>query len=206
MNDRIENGVVVGNYFNKYESKNPIARYLVGGFMTEVLDLVRSVAPASIHEVGCGEGFLTIEIAKLGFPIRGSDISRNMLAEAETRAAGSDLSIPFKPSPLEALERGADAAELVVCCEVLEHLTDPEVALDKLAELASPHLLCSVPREPLWRVMNMARMKYWADLGNTPGHLNHWSRRGFLSFLERRFEVLEVRAPLPWTIALCRTR
>jgi hypothetical protein len=41
------------------------------------------------------------------------------------------------------------------------------------------------------------------DLGNTPGHLNHWTRRGFVSFLESRFEVVSVRTPLPWTMALC---
>ena len=39
------------------------------------------------------------------------------------------------------------------------------------------HLLVSVPREPLWRALNMLRGAYWRALGNTPGHLNHWSKR-----------------------------
>ena len=86
----------------------------------------------------------------------------------------------------------------------LEHLEDPAGALDVLAGLARPWLLASVPREPLWRVLNCARGKYWADWGNTPGHLQHWSRSGFLAFLERRFQVVEARSPLPWTVALCR--
>ena len=38
-------------------------------------------------------------------------------------------------------------------------------------------LLVSVPREPLWRGLNMARGAYMRDLGNTPGHVNHWSKR-----------------------------
>jgi len=63
-----------------------------------------------------------------------------------------------------------------------------------------------VPREPIWRILNIARGKYIGDLGNTPGHVNHWSRRGFIDLLSRRFDVVEVRSPLPWTMALCRVR
>ena len=36
-----------------------------------------------------------------------------------------------------------------------------------------------MPREPLWRGLNMARGAYLKDLGNTPGHVNHWSKRSF---------------------------
>jgi hypothetical protein len=49
-----------------------------------------------------------------------------------------------------------------------------------MARCAERHLLVSVPREPLWRMLNMARGAYWPALGNTPGHLNHWSRRSFV--------------------------
>ncbi len=88
---------------------------------------------------------------------------------------------------------------------MLEHLDDPEAALGTLARMARPWLLVSVPREPAWRAMNMARLKYLGDLGNTPGHLGHWSKRGFIRFLEREVEVVEVATPLPWTMALCRS-
>ena len=79
-------------------------------------------------------------------------------------------------------------------------------ALDVLAKLARPHLIASVPREPLWRILNVARGRYWSELGNTPGHLQHWSRTTFIALLQQRFEVIEVRNPLPWTMALCRAR
>jgi hypothetical protein len=76
--------------------------------------------------------------------------------------------------------------------------------LDRLEALAAPWLIVSVPREPLWRGLNLARLSYVGALGNTPGHLNHWSKRGFLRFLESRVDVVETRNPLPWTMALCR--
>ena len=62
----------------------------------------------------------------------------------------------------------------------------------------------SVPREPLWRGLNMARGAYWRSLGNTPGHVNHWSKRSFVSLLSRYGEVEEARSPFPWTMLLVR--
>jgi hypothetical protein len=127
-----------------------------------------------------------------------------VLEEARRRAAAVDVEIHFEATPIEELDPERHAAELVVCCEVLEHLEDADRALDVLAGLARPWLIASVPREPLWRALNLARLSYVSDLGNTPGHLNHWSRGGFVRFLTRRFEVIELRSPTPWTMVLCR--
>ena len=52
------------------------------------------------------------------------------------------------------------ADELIVCCEVLEHLVDAEGALDVVAGLARPWAILSVPREPLWRALNLLRLAY----------------------------------------------
>ena len=73
-----------------------------------------------------------------------------------------------------------------------------------MARCAQRHLLVSVPREPLWRMLNMARGAYVAQLGNTPGHLNHWSKRSFTALLQARGEVVQVRSPFPWTMLLVR--
>jgi hypothetical protein len=59
-----------------------------------------------------------------------------------------------------------------------------------------------VPREPIWRLLNMMRGKYIGSLGNTPGHLQHWSTSEFRKFVAPVFNVVEVRTPLPWTILL----
>lgn len=158
------------------------------------------------HEVGCGEGELTRRLAERGLRVRGSDASPEVIEEARARAEAAGVRAEFRAAPVEELEPARDAAELIVCCEVMEHLPDPNGALAVVASLASPWAIVSVPREPLWRALNMARLKYLGSLGNTPGHLNHWSRRSFARFLEPRFEVVEVRAPLPWTMALCRAR
>ena len=50
----------------------------------------------------------------------------------------------------------------------------------------------------------MARGSYWGSLGNTPGHVNHWSKRSFASMLSRHGTVEEARSPFPWTMLLVR--
>ena len=39
-------------------------------------------------------------------------------------------------------------------------------------------------------------------VGNTPGHLNHWSARSLRALLSGTGEVREVRSPFPWTMVL----
>jgi 2-polyprenyl-3-methyl-5-hydroxy-6-metoxy-1,4-benzoquinol methylase len=193
-----------GNVYDKYSSLHPIERRLVSGFLAQFDQLVDRTGAGEAHEVGCGEGELALRLAAGGLQVRGSDAFTAVIGEARRRAAAVGAEIDYETKPVEELDPDRDAAELVVCCEVLEHLEDPEAALETLGELARPWLIVSVPREPLWRALNVARLKYVRDLGNTPGHLHHWSRGAFLRFLGRRLEVVEVRNPLPWTMALCR--
>ena len=88
--------------------------------------------------------------------------------------------------------------------EVLEHVPNPEHTVAEMARVASGHLLVSVPREPVWRMTNLARGAYLRELGNTPGHLNHWSKAAFTRLLAQHGEVVEARSPFPWTMLLVR--
>ena len=52
------------------------------------------------------------------------------------------------------------------------------------------------------RALNLARGAYVRQLGNTPGHVNHWSQRRFERLLARHGRVVAVRSPFPWTMLL----
>jgi 2-polyprenyl-3-methyl-5-hydroxy-6-metoxy-1,4-benzoquinol methylase len=201
---RTEGGIVVGNAYDKFGTRNPIARVLVRGFMASLDALVARTGAQEVHEVGCGEGNLAARLRAKGLVVRGSDFSEIIITEALHRhgAAG----IPFAVKSIYDLTPDADAAPLVVCCEVLEHLDDPERALAKLTTIVRDWCILSVPREPLWSLMNLARGKYLSDWGDTPGHVQHWGSRSFLALVERHFEVVIVRRPVPWTMVLCRPR
>ena len=89
---------------------------------------------------------------------------------------------------------------------VTEHVPDPEATLAEMCRVTARYLVVSVPREPLWRILNVARGAYLSRLGNTPGHLHHWSTRSVVRLLSRHGEVIETRTPLPWTVLLVRLR
>ena len=193
-----------GNYYDKYHTGNPIARALMQGFLRSFDELVElSGNPTSAFEVGCGEGELSIRLARQGLQVSGIDIASEAISEAQSRIVAAGVDVQLATGSIYDLDTKKNRADLVVCCEVLEHLENPSIAIDKLHELCRQRLIASVPREPIWRMLNMVRGKYLPDLGNTPGHVQHWSRKKFLTLLGTRFRVIEYRTPLPWTIALC---
>jgi len=129
------------------------------------------------------------------------------LEEPSIQAGWSQRQAPnleYRVMRAESLPFAESEFDTATAIEVLEHVPDPEHTLSEMARCAQRHLLVSVPREPLWRMLNMARGAYWSDLGNTPGHLNHWSRRSFVGLLSRYGKVSEARSPFPWTMLLVR--
>lgn len=200
-----EDGIAVGNTYDKYGTRNPIARRLTRNFGDNLNDLVRRAGPSTIHEIGCGEGYWSLTWARQGYDVRGSDFSHQVIALAKDNAAANGVDPHrFHTRSVYDVQPERDTADLVVCCEVLEHLEDPRAGLTALQKLDAKHVIMSVPREPLWRGMNMARGKYLTAFGNTPGHLNHWSTKAFVGEVARHFEIIELRRPLPWTMVLCR--
>jgi 2-polyprenyl-3-methyl-5-hydroxy-6-metoxy-1,4-benzoquinol methylase len=200
--------VPTGNTFDKYGSTNPVVRRLMAGFERNVDELFAQAAPSSVLDVGCGEGVLTAQWAQRlppapGGRIVGIDLEDPKLT-AEWAARDTHGNLEFRPMAVERLEFADDEFDLVAATEVLEHVDDPPRAVAEMARVASHWLLVSVPHEPLWRMLNVARGAYLRQWGNTPGHLNHWTRAGFVKLLSAHGEVVQTRSPFPWTMLLVR--
>ena len=198
-------GTVTGNTYDKYGSTNPVVRRLMAGFEGTLEELFTQADPQSLLDVGCGEGVLTHQWAqRLGDERRvvGIDLDDPALhAEWAKRTAPN---LEYRVMKAENLPFADDEFDTATAIEVLEHVPDAEHTVAEMARVAKRWLLVSVPREPLWRGLNMARGAYLKDLGNTPGHLNHWSKRSFVQLLSRYGQVVEARSPFPWTMLLVR--
>jgi 2-polyprenyl-3-methyl-5-hydroxy-6-metoxy-1,4-benzoquinol methylase len=194
---RVDAGNIVGNVYDKYGAPNPIVRALMRGFTGAVTDLYLGTGATSVLEVGCGEGLLADRLIKARRPahFEACDV-------ALQPAPGIDPQIVLREASIYGLPHADASFDLVVCCEVLEHLADPASGLAELARVARRHVLISTPWEPVWRLMNLARARYVGALGNTPGHVQHFSRRALLDLAATRLINLRVRRPLPWTVIL----
>jgi 2-polyprenyl-3-methyl-5-hydroxy-6-metoxy-1,4-benzoquinol methylase len=194
-------GTVTGNTYDKYGSTNPVVKRLMAGFERSLGELFERAAPRSVLDVGCGEGVLTHRWAQaLDGRVVGIDLEDPTIqAEWESRLAPN---LEYRVMKAENLPFADGEFDLACAIEVLEHVPDPDHTVGEMARVSSGHLLVSVPREPLWRALNMARGAYVRDFGNTPGHVNHWSKRSFIELLSRHGEVVEARSPFPWTMLL----
>lgn len=203
---KLEAGIEVGNHFDKYGSKNPIVKWMMNGFTSALDEFIGKSGQTTVHEIGCGEGVLSLRLLDKNYQVKGCDFSEIAIALAQQNAMHMQRD-PNLFSVKSIYELNAsDAAPLVICCEVLEHLEFPRQALENLANIAQPWLILSVPREPIWSVLNMARGKYWKDFGNTPGHIQRWSSAEFISLVSEYVDIIEVSKPLPWTMLLCKTK
>lgn len=194
--------VPTGNTYDKYQSTHGLERRLVSRFLACLDQALAGPPPTRVLEIGTGEGMIADRLARrfVSSAVVGVDLCDPTLV-AHWRSRGlvgtfADATrLPFPDGRFD----------LVLAIEVLEHLPEPAAALAEIARVASGRVLLSVPREPLWRAGNLARGRYVAAWGNTPGHLQHWGRRSFVATVGRHLEVVGHWQPLPWTMVLART-
>jgi SAM-dependent methyltransferase len=195
--------IPTGNTYDKYGSTNPIERRMMRGFFAALDRCLDETSPTRIFELGIGEGIVTSRVIERfrGVPVIGLDLpDEELAAQWQSRelscAFGDASTLPFPDG----------AFDLVLAIEVFEHLPDPDAAMAELARVCSGSLIASVPLEPVWRMGNMVRGRYLRELGNTPGHINHWTHRGFEKLVASQFDIVDRATPLPWTMVLATAR
>ena len=199
-----KNEFLYKNSKDKYNTKNPIYVFLVRNFIKafqKTLETYKTKEINNICEIGCGEGELLKILNKI-YPsanLFACDISPGAIEEAKENCKGIDIKFSIQDAR-NLLKYKNSQFDLVICCEVLEHITNPELGLQELERITSKNLLISVPNEPIWRILNMLRGKYLRQFGNTPGHLNNWNIFNFNKFVfkARKLTIIKNIFPFPW--------
>lgn len=188
-------------YTKEYYSKNPIVKILLNNFFVRIKKCLDRLQPNDrVLEVGCGAGESSSRIFKILNKrnyFEASEYNKKLISILQRKA-----SFALKQESVYQLNRTNNEFECLIALEVLEGVEDYELALNELFRVASKYVIVSVPNEPLWRILNILRGKYLKSLGNTPGHLNHWSSAQIKKLLSKYGRVIKLYTPIPWTIVM----
>lgn len=190
-----------GNIYDKYHSKNIFVKYAVEHFLNNIKNAVNMMRIETVLDCGCGEGYLSNFIYCLKKPIHVSaiDIDNYIIKKARQGCHYIDFinatlyNIPYKNN----------AFDLVVVTETMEHLAHCDRALNEIIRVGRRYFIFSVPHEPYWHFINILGGKYIKKLGNTPGHINFWTKKSFLNYIENKLQISKDISAFPWTMILC---
>ena len=90
-------------------------------------------------DVGCGGGLLSEPMRRMGFTVTGLDASEKNIGTAKAHAAQGGLDIRYLNQTVEQLAGSGEVQyDVVLCMEVIEHVTDPQAFLQTCASLVKP--------------------------------------------------------------------
>lgn len=196
-----------GNYessnLKKYKSSNPLKKFFINRFLYNVVDSVCTYEFQKVIDIGCGEGFI-IKSLSLNFNYRFNACDVNIDAAKSAKKLNPDITVFV--ADINSLPMRDCEYDLVICCEVLEHLQTPQRALEEIKRISTGLILLSVPYEPYFSLMNFLTGKNLRAFGNDPDHFQKWSKKEFAEVLMKDFEIITLKVSLPWLIVLCRVK
>ncbi len=200
----MEKDVITGNFYNKYETKNPIELLLMGNFKKKFIKSIEKLSIENIYEIGAGEGYLLqiIQDTIPSFNLFGSDIDFGLVSNSNKNTDG----IRWVINSAEFIPLSTNSIDLLLASEVLEHLQNPHLFLLECQRIQAKYYFFSVPFEPLWRILNIIRGKYIKNLGNTPGHINHFSRKKIFKLIDEYLLVEEISLVFPWIFVMAKNK
>ena len=96
-----------------------------------------------ILDIGCGAGLLSEPLARLGAQVIGIDPSESNIAAAKLHAVRSSLLIDYRATTVEEMGH-RERFDIVLAMEVIEHVTDVGLFMDRCAALMKPQGLMVV--------------------------------------------------------------
>jgi ubiquinone/menaquinone biosynthesis C-methylase UbiE len=158
--------------------------------------LERVVAGERVLDVGCGEGWFAVELARAGAEVVGIDVAEEPLRRARTRDSELDLRLVDGDGPWPLDDASVD---VVWAGETIEHIADTAGWLSEVRRVLRPggRLLLSTPAHGRLRVLWLAlsRRAFESHFDPRADHLRYYTRAGLTRLLgELGFQQVAVRA------------
>lgn len=129
-------------------------------------------------DVGCGGGFLTEEIARMGFDATGVDPSERSIRAAADHARESGLDIRYATGSGESLPFEDGSFGAVFCCDVLEHVRDLPKVISEISRVLRPGgVFCYDTFNRTWAsLLTVIKISQaWKPWAFMPPNLHVWS-------------------------------
>jgi 2-polyprenyl-6-hydroxyphenyl methylase/3-demethylubiquinone-9 3-methyltransferase len=97
-----------------------------------------SLAGLRILDIGCGGGILCEPLARLGAQVVGADPAQANIEVARIHATGAGLTIDYRITTAEALADAGERFDIVLAMEVVEHVADIALFVNRCAEMVKP--------------------------------------------------------------------
>jgi 2-polyprenyl-6-hydroxyphenyl methylase/3-demethylubiquinone-9 3-methyltransferase len=91
-----------------------------------------------ILDIGCGGGILCEPLARLGASMVGADPAEANIEAARLHAAAGGLTIDYRATTAEALADAGERFDVVLAMEVVEHVADLGLFINRCAEMVKP--------------------------------------------------------------------
>lgn len=171
----------------------------------EFIERHLSLPEKSLIDLGCGGGVLSEALAKAGAVVTGIDVAEEAIDVAKAHAQAAQLSIHYCCEPIE--DYAGEAVDVVVCMEMLEHVSNPALVIEHAARLIKPGgylFLSTINRTPIAYATVILGAEYLLNLLPKQTHdYNKFIKPSELSALVRHFafEVLTIEGMRynPWT-------
>ncbi len=127
----------------RFSSPFPIRHHAHHMQYQAFVDLVP--AGATVLDAGCGDGALSILLARKGCIVTGIDISEPNIAAAKEYAASEGVTATFLQTDIEHIPLPDKSFDYVVSSHVLEHVPDFEQGARELGRLARKEVFIAIP-------------------------------------------------------------
>ena len=133
-----------------------------------------------VLDAGCGTGYGSAELARVASEVTGVDVARDAIGYAESNFASPTLK--FVPGSCTSLPFEPHSFDLIVCFEVIEHLTDWPKLLEEARRVLAPggQFIVSTPNKVFYAQTRR-------DSGPNPYHEHEFEYAEFVEALRNVF-------------------